>query len=179
LWQQIHNLYSRVFNVKSGVPTLSQAFFETIGRTMSANIVVVLAMHHNKVIACAINLRSADTLYGRHWGTSDYHDCLHFETCYYAGIDYCISNGLKRFEPGAQGAHKIARGFLPVATGSAHWLAHPGFMKSAIKFCSLEQEAVAEYIRDSWSRHPYRSDAVPIPEPKQAVGGGEQDLNDD
>lgn len=167
LWQQIHNLYSYIFNVKSGLPTLSQAFFETIGRTMPKNVVVVLAMHHDQVLACAINLRSSDTLYGRHWGVKNYHDCLHFETCYYAGIEYCIDNGLKYFEPGAQGAHKLARGFLPTATHSAHWLAHPGFMKSAIKFCAHEHSMISQYIQNSWSYLPYRDDAVPIPEPEQ------------
>ena len=165
LWQEIHALYSSLFNVKSGVPTLSRAFFEEIGQTMPENVVVVLAMRDNRVIACAINLRSADTLYGRHWGVEDYHDCLHFETCYYAGIEYCIRNGLKRFEPGAQGAHKLARGFLPTATCSAHWLAHSGFMEAAIKFCTHEQNAVAQYIDDSWSSLPYRDDAVPITKP--------------
>ena len=169
LWQEIHGLYSSLFNVKSGVPTLSRAFFEEIGRTMPENIVVVLAMCDNQVIACAINLRSADTLYGRHWGVKDYHDCLHFETCYYAGIEYCIRNGLKRFEPGAQGAHKLARGFLPTATQSAHWLAHSSFMEAAIKFCEHEQNAVTQYIEDSWSYLPYRDDALPITKPEPAT----------
>ena len=169
LWQQVHALYSYIFNTKSGLPTLSRAFFEEIGRTMPRNVVVVLAMRSDQVIACAINLRSSDTLYGRHWGVKDYHDCLHFETCYYAGIDYCIRNGLKRFEPGAQGEHKLARGFLPTATWSAHWLAHSGFMKSTIKFCSHEQSAISRHIQDSWSYLPYRDDAVPIPKPEQAI----------
>lgn len=166
LWQQIHELYKNIYNVKSGVPTLSQAFFETIGRTMPENLVVVIAMHHNQIIACAINLRDSNVLYGRHWGVKDYHDFLHFETCYYAGIEYCINNGLKVFAPGAQGEHKIARGFLPTATRSAHWLAHSGFMKSAINVCSYEQHAVYQYIRDSWSHHPYRDDALPIAIPQ-------------
>ena len=165
LWRKIHVLYKSIYNLKSGLPTLSQAFFETIGQTMPENIVVTLAMQRDQLIACAINLRSADILYGRHWGVKDYHDYLHFETCYYSGIEYCIQNGLKRFEPGAQGEHKIARGFLPTATCSAHWLAHPGFMKSAIRICELEQKAISEYIRDGWSHHPYRDDSVPISAP--------------
>ena len=169
LWQEIHDLYSSIFNVKSGLPTLSRAFFEEIGRTMPESVVVVLAMRGNQVTACAINLRSADTLYGRHWGVRDYHDCLHFETCYYAGIEYCIRNGLKRFEPGAGGEHKLARGFLPTVTQSAHWLAHPGFMAAAIKFCTHEQSAVAQYIEDSWSYLPYRDDALPVTKPKPAT----------
>ena len=178
LWQEIHGLYSSLFNVKSGVPTLSRAFFEEIGRTMPENIVVVLAMCDNQVIACAINLRSADTLYGRHWGVKDYHDCLHFETCYYAGIEYCIRNGLKRFEPGAQGAHKLARGFLPTATQSAHWLAHSSFMEAAIKFCEHEQNAVTQYIEDSWSYLPYRDDALPITKPEPATADTAQKPRD-
>ena len=169
LWQQIHGLYRHIFNVKSGLPTLSQAFFEAIGRMMPRNIVVILAMHNDQVIACAINLCSSDTLYGRHWGVKNYHDCLHFETCYYSGIEYCIQNGLTRFEPGAQGAHKLARGFLPIATHSAHWLAHSDFMKPAMKFCSLERNALSEYIQESWSYLPYRDDAVPISKPEKLV----------
>ena len=179
LWQQIHALYSYIFNVKSGLPTLSRAFFEAIGQTMPRNIVVALAMHRDQVIACAINLRSSDTLYGRHWGVKDYHDCLHFESCYYAGIEYCIRNKLKRFEPGAQGEHKLVRGFLPTATSSAHWLAHPGFMKSTIKFCLHEQSAITQYIQDSWSSLPYRDDAVPISQPAQLKIDTAQSPEDD
>jgi len=169
LWQNIHQLYESIYDYKSGLPTLSRAFFEAIGNTMPDNLVVVLAMHNNQIIACAINLRDGDALYGRHWGVKNYHDSLHFETCYYAGIEYCISNRLKRFEPGAGGTHKIARGFLPTATCSAHWLAHTGFMQSAIKICAHEQNAVYDYICDNWSHHPYRDDTVPIPLPQQPL----------
>jgi len=166
LWQQIHRLYCHTFAVKSGYPTLSQAFFEAIAQTMPECIVVVLAMLQDEIVACAINLRDSDTLYGRHWGAHSYHDCLHFESCYYAAIEYCIKHGLTHFAPGAQGAHKLARGFLPTATYSAHWLANPSFMRAAAQFCTHEQEAVAQYIHDCWSSLPYRSEAIPIAEPK-------------
>lgn len=161
-WQKIHTLYRHTFETKSGYPTLSQGFFEAISKNMPQNIVVTLAQLNNKIVACAINFRSDDTLYGRYWGTEHYYDCLHFETCYYSGIDYCIRHGLKRFEPGAQGEHKISRGFLPVETWSAHWLQHSSFMQAAAHFCSQEKHVVTEYIKDCSAYSPYRTDAAPL-----------------
>ena len=164
-WQKIHELYRRTFETKSGVPTLSRAFFESISRNMPQNLVVAIAQLDNQIIACAINFRSNDTLYGRYWGAEHYYDCLHFESCYYLGIDYCIRHGLKRFESGAQGEHKISRGFLPVETWSAHWLQHSSFMQAATHFCLYEKNAVAEYIKDCHSCSPYRRDTIPLSQP--------------
>jgi len=110
-WDVYHRFYENTFERKSGMPTLSKSFFKEIARTMPENIVLVLAKHQGEYVASAFNLRGTDTLYGRHWGCSENFDNLHFEACYYQGLEYCIDNGLKYFEPGAQGEHKIARGF--------------------------------------------------------------------
>jgi len=115
-WQIMHALYCSTFRKKSGVPTLSLGFFQEISRTMGEQVVLVFAEHSGQTVAGAIMLRGDDALYGRHWGCREDFNSLHFEACYYQGIDYCIRNKLALFEPGAQGEHKISRGFLPVYT---------------------------------------------------------------
>ncbi len=109
-WDIFHRFYENTFERKSGMPTLSKDFFKEIAKTMPENIVLVLAKYQGEYVASAFNLKGIDTLYGRHWGCSEDFDNLHFEACYYQGLEYCINNGLKHFEPGAQGEHKIARG---------------------------------------------------------------------
>jgi predicted N-acyltransferase len=110
------------------------------------------------MVAAAFDLVGEDSLYGRHWGCfADYHS-LHFEACYYQGLDYCIERGLARFEPGAQGEHKISRGFMPTATWSAHWLANPGFATAVGQFLEHETEGMREYMRELAERSPYRSE---------------------
>jgi predicted N-acyltransferase len=115
-----------------------------------------MAQHEQRYVAGAICLRGTDTLYGRHWGCSaDYHS-LHFEACYYQGIDYCIRHGLRRFEPGAQGEHKISRGFLPTPTWSAHWIAHPEFRNILVRHTAQESEHMDEYMRELAQHSPYK-----------------------
>ncbi|MFZ1535849.1 MAG: peptidogalycan biosysnthesis protein, partial [Chromatiaceae bacterium] len=104
-------------------------------------------------------LRSTDTLYGRHWGCDREIDGLHFEACYYQGIDYCIRQGLKRFEPGAQGEHKVWRGFEPTPTWSAHWLADPAFHRLIAGHLQQERAGVAHYIEEMHGHLPFRSPA--------------------
>jgi predicted N-acyltransferase len=136
-WNLLYNYYQITFLKKSGTATLTLDFFKAVAHKLLA----FLAYHENKIVAAAICFKGKDKLYGRHWGCREKYNNLHFELCYYTGIDYCISNQLQGFEPGAQGEHKIWRGFLPVKTQSAHWIAHPAF-KNAIRDY-LQREAVA------------------------------------
>ena len=159
-WTTLHAFYRSTFERKSGMPTLSQGFFEEISRTMGEQLVLVFAHHPDRPVAGAINFRGHDTLYGRHWGCSEAFHSLHFEACYYQGIDYCIANGLQRFEPGAQGEHKISRGFLPTPTWSTHWIRDPGFRAAIEDFLRREQRGMRDYMETLAEQSPYRQEAV-------------------
>ena len=153
----MHAFYRATFDRKWGHATLTEGFFRDIARDMGDQLVLVFAHLGTEAVAGAICLRSADTLYGRHWGCrADYHS-LHFEACYYQGIDYCIRHGLARFEPGAQGEHKISRGFLPTPTWSAHWIADSGFRGAIGRFLEQETPAMREYIEDMSEHSPYKT----------------------
>lgn len=156
LWALVHRFYTDTFIRKAGIPTLSLGFFEEIGRTMGKQVVLVLAEHRGRIVACAINLRDSDCLYGRFWGCERGYHSLHFEACYYQGIDYCIARGLRRFEPGAQGEHKIARGFLPTRTWSAHWIADSGFEGILRDYCRREREMMERECDILMESSPYR-----------------------
>lgn len=157
----VHELYALTFMRKTNLPVLTRGFFHEIARTMGEQLVVVLAWRDGDIIATAIMLRGSDTLYGRYWGTAGDYPALHFEACYYRGIDYCIRRGLRRFEPGAQGEHKIARGFLPTRTWSAHWIAEPVFRDAIRDFLQRERMLIdhhfAELVRESPFRSPPRT----------------------
>ena len=155
-WDVYHRFYESTFERKSGMPTLSLGFFKEIARTMPESIVLVLAKHQGEYVASAFNLKGTDTLYGRHWGCSENFDNLHFEACYYQGLEYCINNSLKYFEPGAQGEHKIARGFLPTKTWSAHWIAHPQFSESISNFLNHETKGMQDYIEELNQHSPFK-----------------------
>jgi len=140
-WQTLYQFYQITFMKKSGTATLTLAFFQA----MADKLVAIFAQHNDKIVAGAICFQSESTLYGRHWGCYEDYDSLHFEVCYYTGIEYCIHHNLKHFEPGAQGEHKLARGFLPVKTQSAHHIKNPDF-KAAIKdFLNREEKAMLDY----------------------------------
>ena len=155
-WHIFHRFYVSTFERKSGMPTLSLPFFKALAETMPKNMVVVLASHHGRYVAGAFNMRSRDTLYGRHWGCSEQYHSLHFEACYYQGLDYCIQNRMKSFEPGAQGEHKISRGFLPTPTWSAHWVGHPQFSEIIHNYCRQEQQGMQHYIDELAEHSPYK-----------------------
>jgi predicted N-acyltransferase len=121
----------------------------------------VVAEREHRPVACAVNFRSDEALYGRFWGCAQTFHSLHFEACYYQGIDYCIRRGLQRFEPGAQGEHKIGRGFLPTRTWSAHWIAHDRFRAVLADFCRREQAAMEQEYQALWALSPFRPEAVP------------------
>jgi predicted N-acyltransferase len=126
---------------KSGAATLTLDFFKAVADKLLA----VFAYHENRTVAAAICFQGKDKLYGRHWGCSDNYDSLHFEVCYYTGIDYCIENQLQVFEPGAQGEHKIWRGFLPTKTQSAHWIANADFNDAIQDFLQREATALEQH----------------------------------
>lgn len=151
-WQEVYNFYTITFMKKFGTATLSLDFFRAIPHKLLA----ILAYDGERAVAGAICILGEDTLYGRHWGCYEDYDSLHFEVCYYTGIEYCIEHGLKHFEPGAQGEHKIARGFLPQKTLSSHWIAHGGFSKAIGDFLQREGRAMEEYGEELEAASPYR-----------------------
>ena len=155
-WEAVFGFYARTFLRRGRPPYLSRAFFDEVRHSMPESVVIIMAVFDNQPIAAAICFRSADTLYGRYWGSlADFHS-LHFETCYYQGIDYCIREGLARFEPGTQGEHKISRGFRPQATWSAHWLADAVFEDAVADFLRRERLHVDAYMDQVAEHVPYR-----------------------
>ena len=124
-WARVYALYANTYAERAQAPYLTQEFFLDYGRQPGTPVRLILAYEDAVMVAVAITLVGGDTLYGRHWGAADRYHSLHFETCYYQGIDYCIREGLRHFDAGAQGEHKLARGFTPQVTRSAHWLADP------------------------------------------------------
>ena len=156
-WAVFHTLYESTFDRRGGIPTLSLGFFRSIAQAMPESVLLVMADHGGAPVAAAFCLVGSDTLYGRHWGCDAFFDNLHFEACYYQGLDYCIRRGLARFEPGAQGEHKVARGFLPTETLSAHWLADEGFRQAVARHLAHERAGVREYIAEMQGHSPYRS----------------------
>lgn len=156
----MHEFYRSTFDKKWGQATLNLGFFREIASSMGEQLVLVIASKNKRIVAGAICLRSDDTLYGRHWGCyEDYHS-LHFEACYYQGIDYCIEHGLKVFEPGAQGEHKISRGFLPTPTWSAHWIADPRFRGIISRYLEQETAGMHEYMLELSERSPFRQEVA-------------------
>ena len=136
-WELLYAYYRITFMKKSGAATLTLDFFKAV----SHKLLAIFAYHEHSTVAAAICFKGKDKLYGRHWGCSENYHNLHFEVCYYSGIDYCIKKRLKVFEPGAQGEHKIWRGFLPTKIQSAHWIADNGFKTAIQDF--LQREAIA------------------------------------
>ena len=172
-WDAVYEYYSHTFLRRGRAPYLNREFFAEIARTMPENLVIVLARFGERPIATAICFRSDDTLYGRYWGSlADFHS-LHFEACYYQGIDYCIREGLTLFEPGTQGEHKLSRGFTPASTWSSHWIANPGFARAIGRFLDQEHGHVNAYMRELAGHTPYRKDQPPpgppatVPPPRQ------------
>ncbi|HEX5421111.1 MAG TPA: GNAT family N-acetyltransferase [Gammaproteobacteria bacterium] len=160
-WDAVFEFYERTFQRRGRQPYLNRAFFDEVSSTMPDKLLVVLARHQGRPIAAAICFRGADALYGRYWGSlADFHS-LHFETCYYQGIEYCIREGLQRFEPGTQGEHKISRGFSPTPTWSYHWLSDPGFQEAVAEFLVRETAQVDAYMEYLEDHLPYRREADP------------------
>jgi uncharacterized protein len=145
--EALHALYCLSFASKGNSPALTLEFFRHLASAMPRQLVMVLAERGGELLAGAICLRDAKRLYGRYWGTRAEIPGLHFEACYYQGIEYCLREGLDVFEPGAQGEHKVARGFLPVLTHSRHWVAHPGFREALAPWCEEERAHTVRYAQ--------------------------------
>ena len=156
LWRRFHRFYKSTFDRKMNFAPLSTGFFIELGQSMPESTILILAYQNNHPVAGAFFLRNDDTLYGRHWGCERYFDKLHFELCYYRAIEYCIDNKLQCFEAGAQGEHKLTRGFRPVITTSAHWLAHAEFRSIIREFLARESRAVTHYAEEMNHHLPYR-----------------------
>jgi predicted N-acyltransferase len=158
-WQDFYRFYQLTnlkYNGHGGY--LTGDFFVRLHKTLRNSLMLVMAYDENdEAIAGALNFFSSDTLYGRYWGAIRDVEQLHFEACYYQGIEFCIEHGLKRFDPGAQGEHKIARGFRPTLTYSQHWIAHPGFRDAIKNFLAEESEGVKQYQQDACAALPFKS----------------------
>jgi predicted N-acyltransferase len=160
MWEQVYRFISITFMRRGSLPYYNLDFFLRIGEALPDNILVILAEQDAEPIAAAVFFEGPRTLYGRYWGSDGHHNALHFETCYYQGIDYCIEKGLQLFEPGTQGEHKISRGFAPKSTWSAHWLAHPQFLSAIEGYLEEEARYVDRYIETVDARSPYRDEGT-------------------
>ncbi len=154
--QAMHDFYLQTFSEYGNSPALTLPFLQHLATAMPRQLVIFLAMLEGQPIAGALCLRGGDTLYGRYWGGATLPG-LHFETCYYQGIEYCLREGLTRFEPGAQGEHKLARGFLPHAVRSRHWLAEPAFAAALAGWCAQEREEVQRYAQLLAEHTPFKA----------------------
>ncbi len=155
-WSFFASCYAHTRQLHHSPPALNEDFFQRIGAALPHNTMLVIATREGKPIASALNIVTGDVLYGRSWGAFEYHPGLHFEACYYQAIEFCIARGIKTFEGGAQGEHKLARGFLPVTTRSAHWLAHPEFSRAIGNFLDRETDAISEYVNELNNRSPFK-----------------------
>jgi hypothetical protein len=155
-WDFVYLCYANTYRVRGQSPYLSRAFFSLLAERMPQMIRVVLARQGGRPVAMAFSLIGGDSLYGRYWGCLAEFDRLHFETCFYQGMDYAIAQGLQRFDAGAQGEHKLIRGFEPVLTRSWHYLCHPGLRAAVADFLEQERPGVQGYAEDARGLLPYR-----------------------
>lgn len=155
-WDFVYACYANTYHVRGQAPYLTRDFFSLLAERMPASIRVVLAEQNGRPVAMAFSLIGGDGLYGRYWGCLDAFDRLHFETCFYQGIEQAIAAGLSRFDAGAQGEHKLIRGFEPVITRSWHYLAHPGLRAAVSDFLAQERLGVLRYAEAAREALPYR-----------------------
>lgn len=157
-WDAIWTFYQDTGSRKWGSPYLTRAFFDIMHQEMRDDVLLVFAERLGSPIAGAMNFIGQDTLYGRYWGCIEHHHCLHFEICYYQAIDWAIAHGLGRVEAGAQGEHKLSRGYLPVTTHSLHWIADPKFADAIAQYLVAERDAVAQEIEVLTDYGPFRNE---------------------
>ena len=156
LWVFFNRCYRETYRQHRSTPYLSLDFFRAIGRSMPENIALMVATRESQPIAASLNIHNGRRLCGRYWGALEFHPALHFETCYYQVIEFCIARGIASFEGGAQGEHKIARGLLPVETCSAHWLAQPRFAAAIEDFLKRETRGMSIYLDELDERSPFK-----------------------
>ena len=157
-WDAFYTFYVDTGHRKWGTPYLNREFFSLIGELMPEQVLLIMCKRNNRYVAGAINFIGATTLFGRNWGCIEDHPFLHFETCYYQAIDFALANGLSRVEAGAQGAHKIARGYMPNATYSAHWIRDPRLKQAIEDYLERERAYVQEDIDYVEDHTPFRKD---------------------
>ncbi len=157
-WKHFYVFYQSTYLVRGRHGYLNQEFFLQIGATMPDNLLMILARQGSQIIAGALFFKDNERLYGRYWGSLDEYRFLHFETCFYQGIDYSIQRGLRQFDAGAQGEHKIQRGFEPVQTLSNHWLKHPTFASAIADFLERERGYIESYRAEASKLLPFRKD---------------------
>jgi predicted N-acyltransferase len=155
-WRFFTRCYRHTYAEHFSTPYLNLDFFRRIGREMPSNLLLVIAERDGVPIASSLVVHDETTLYGRYWGALEHVPCLHFETAYYQPLEFCIEQGIQVFEGGAQGEHKMARGFLPTRTWSAHWLKHPSFSDAVEKFLERESGGIEEYIDELNERNPFK-----------------------
>ncbi len=156
MWDTFYDFYMETGSRKWGYPYLTRSFYSLVGETMRARILLVMAKRAGRWIAGAINFIGSDTLFGRHWGAIEQHPFLHFEVCYYQAIDYAIAHKLARVEAGAQGQHKIARGYVPVTTYSAHYIADPALRRAIEDYLKHERAHIAAEVAELAEAAPFR-----------------------
>lgn len=155
-WAAFFQGYAQTTEMRGAPAYLNQAFFEHLGAALGDRVVLISAERAGEMVASALNLRSEEALFGRYWSAREEHDFLHFELCFYQGIDYAIAHGLRRFEGGAQGEHKLKRGFAPTLTHSAHWIRHPGLREAVDGFLERERPEVEAYAREAAEHLPFK-----------------------
>ncbi|MDJ0947323.1 MAG: GNAT family N-acetyltransferase [Alphaproteobacteria bacterium] len=157
-WDAFFRHYTSTSDRKWGYPYLTREFFDRIGASLRDRILLVMAEHDGRLVAGALNLLGQDAIYGRNWGCDRQYKFLHFEACYYRAIDFAIETGLARVEAGAQGPHKIQRGYLPVRTWSAHWIRDPGFREAVADYLDRERVAMEGELRALAAQSPFRQE---------------------
>lgn len=155
-WDAFHEFYMDTGGRKWGRPYLNRAFFSLVSERMADDILLVMAKRNGRWIAGALNFIGSDAIFGRHWGCIEDHPFLHFEVCYHQAIDFAIARGLKTVEAGAQGQHKLARGYMPVITHSAHYIAHPGLKQAIAHYLEHERAEIAEIGAELERLGPFR-----------------------
>jgi uncharacterized protein len=158
-WDAFYRFYMDTGSRKWGTPYLNREFFSLLGQSMSDRCLLVMCKRAGKYIAGALNMIGGECLYGRYWGAVEHHPCLHFEVCYYQAIEYAITHKLARVEAGAQGEHKLARGYLPVTTHSAHWMADKRLSKAIADYLDRERIYIAQANEELAAAGPYRKGA--------------------
>jgi predicted N-acyltransferase len=159
LLDQFYPFYLATVDKRWGNAYLTRAFFRRLGAELKDRVMLVVARHQGRMVAGALNLIGRDALYGRQWGCLEEFNFLHFEACYYQAIEFAIQNGLGRVEAGAQGIHKLHRGYEPVWTYSAHYLAEPAFHDAVARFLATERRQQEAEMEDYWSLLPYRRES--------------------
>ena len=162
-WTFFYQCYERTYLEHGNAPYLHPTFFRAMAEHMADHWLLFVAERDGQPIASSLIALEENAhekvAYGRYWGAMERVDCLHFEACYYQPLQWCLAYGYARFEGGAQGEHKMARALLPVATGSAHWLAHPAFARAVQDFLEREQDGVSHYLSGLKERSPFRHDS--------------------